>query len=120
MFPKWSSTLVTILDSNINPSLGVDHGYFTKLAKAYLQFSKELFLNINKHGKLFILPATIIAIVVMPIFIIISTIFFILIILDYIGWIVSLIRKFVVFSSASMARNSGKNLIEKIFSEIDL
>ena len=89
VLPKWSSTLVTVLDSDINPSLGVEHGYFTKLAKSYLHFSKELFLNINKHGKLFILPALIIAICFAPIFIIISIIFFILIILDYIGWVVS-------------------------------
>ncbi len=108
--PKWSSTLVSAIHPDLDVGHGIEHGYFTKLGKSYLYLTKQLFGNIVKHGKLFFLPALIIALIITPITLSIAIIFFILIILDFIGWFVGLIRKFVVSSSSIMASNSGANI----------
>jgi hypothetical protein len=108
--PKWSSTLVSAIHPDLDIGTGIEHGYFTKLGKSYLNLTKELFLNITNHGKLFFLPALSIAFLLIPLTSIIAIFFFILIILDFIGWFVGLIRKFVVSSSYAMARNTGNNI----------
>ena len=109
IIPKWSTTLVTAIHPDFDISTGVEHGYFTTLGKTYLNLTKELFKNIGRHGNLFVLPALIISVILAPVLVLISIIFFALILLDIVGWVVGLIRKFVVSSSAAMARTSGNN-----------
>lgn len=109
LIPKWSSTIAVAVHPDFDVSTGIDHGYFAKLGKSYLKLAKELFKNINKHGYFFMLPALIVSLLTAPFISIISLVFFILILLDFIGWIVGLIRKFVVSSSSSLAKTAGNS-----------
>jgi len=110
IIPKWSSTIAVAIHPDLDVSYGIEHGYFIKAGKAYLKLSKMLFICINKHGILVGIFALIIATIFSPITLLIAFFFFSLIILDWIGWLVGLLRKFVVSSSMTMANLSGKNI----------
>lgn len=114
LIPKWSSTIVAAAHPDLDFSLGTEHGYFVKLGKSYLNLAKALFININKHGYFFILPALLIFIFSTPIVILISLVFFLLVVLDIIGWVVGLIRKFVILSSAFFAKKTDSNIVSII------
>ena len=109
LIPKWSTTLMVGISPDLDIGHGTEHGYFTELGKKYLVLAKEYFVNIKEHGFFFGIFALAISIVVIPVLLLMSIAFFILIILDLLGWFVSLIRKFVVGSSQAMANKSGDN-----------
>lgn len=107
--PKWSSTLTVAVHPDFDVSHGIEHGYFTKTGKAYADLSKRLFQCSIKHGVAFSVLSIPLAMLTAPVALLISLVFFLLIVLDYIGWLVGIIRKFVVSSSNSFATASSKN-----------
>ena len=114
IIPKWSTTLVVGIHPDLDIGSSLEHGYFIQLGKKYLKLSKSLIVNIKEHGFFFGIIALFIALITAPITLIMSLIFFLLIILDLFGWVVSLIRKFVVSSSQAMASKSGDNAMYTI------
>lgn len=120
IIPKWSTTLVVAIHPDIDVSFGTEHGYFKLAGKSYANLAKMFFVGINKHGIFFTIIAFPIAIIVAPISFIIACFFFALIILDWFGWLVSMLRKFVVSSSEKMANASGKNILYVVLMPIFL
>ena len=115
IIPKWSSTLAVGIHPDLDISTATEYGYFTQLGKAYSKLSLSLFSNLKQHGLFFSPLGLLFALVFGIVIFSISLFFFILIILDYIGWIVSFIRKFVVSSSQAMANQSGKSFMTTIY-----
>jgi hypothetical protein len=114
IFPKWSSTIMAV-GTGDGFSHGTEHGFFTQLGKHYLVLVKNMFSYAFSHGFFFGLIAIVLSTIVAPVALIISAIFFILIILDLLSWLVELIREFIVVSSAYLARNVGNNFISTVF-----
>lgn len=114
IIPKWSSTLAVSLHPDVDISEAVEHGYFIKLGKSYLNFIKALFVNIKGNGFFFGAFSLLISLATSPFFLIMSLIFFVLIILDWFSFLVGLIRKFVVGSSQAMANRSGNNAMNTV------
>jgi hypothetical protein len=112
--PKWSSTLAVSIHPDFDASYGIEHGYFTNCGKAYFEIVRNMFKSLGKHGFIFFFFAFTMTVIATPILLLISIVFFALIILDFIGWIVGMIRKFVVTSSESMAGRSGAHAVNVV------
>ncbi len=97
IIPKWSSTIVSVVHPDLDVSTGTEYGYFTQLGQKYFAISKALLSNAVSHGILFSPISLIISIIFTPLHLLIAILLFLLIVLDWLGYIVSLIRKFVVF-----------------------
>ncbi len=111
LFPKWSVTLIVVLDDYDIDDISqtsTEHGFFARCSKAYLNFLGILWSYTVKHGFLFFFPALGIAIIFSPFIIAISIVCVVLILLDFLGFLFGLIRKFVVNSSGKMARAADK------------
>lgn len=111
IIPKWSSTILSTADAEFETSYEKEFGFFKRLGNSYLNLVAHLFKNLNSHGYLFAILALITTLLSSPILILIGLFFYIFIILDYVGWIVSIMRQFVVDSSYKFARNIGTSSV---------
>jgi len=103
LFPKFSSE-VDSGDADVN------HGFFFRLAKAYLLLGKNLLTCSLRHGVLFFPIALLIAGFTAPVAVMAGLFFLVFILLDAIGFLVDLLRQGVVNSSRVLARGTDSNL----------
>lgn len=110
IFPSWGA-IVSSAGADQSPGQDAAHGFFTRLCGYYLSLVKNMFANCFKHGFFFGLIALAITVLIAPYALMIAFMFAILILLDLLSWFVGILRVFVVKSSASLGRNSGRGLI---------
>ncbi len=114
LIPKWSATLAISAHPDLDNSHGTEYGYFTELGRKYSSLSRAMLSKIFAHGVIFSPIAFAFSLFAVPLLLLVAAIFFALLILDMFGWVVNLIRKFVVSSSENFARSSGKNVFNVI------
>lgn len=107
ILPKFS-TEVDVVGAD-NDKVDINHGFFFKVAVAYLVIAKSLIFSSFKHGILFIPIGLLISFYIVPMAILIALFFFIFILLDLLGWIIEVIRNLVLSSSYNLAKNTGNN-----------
>ena len=111
VFPKFSTT--SDFDTG-DTQLDIDHGFFWQVGTGYLRIARSLLTNVARHGVLFLPIALLIALFTAPAAAVVGALMLVLIVLDWLGWLIDRIRGWVVTSSGQLARRAGDGLFGSV------